>query len=102
MYAVIKTCGKQYRVEPGATIRVDRMAHAEGEEIEFPALMVGGETLAVGTPTVEGAVVRARVAGHPRGEKVRTMKYRRRHRTRRRVGSRHAHTDLEILGIDLG
>jgi large subunit ribosomal protein L21 len=102
MFAVIEACGKQYRVEPGMRLRVDRLSAEEGAEIDLgKVLLVSGDALSIGAPVVEGATVRARVLGHPKGDKVHTMKFRRRHRTRRRVGFRHSHTDLEILDIQL-
>lgn len=101
MYAIVQTCGKQYRVEPEQKLTVDRLDAEEGDTITLDqVLLVGGDGLKVGTPTVDGATVQAKVVRHFRGEKVITYKYRRRHRTRRRVGFRHAHTELEILAIE--
>ncbi|MCB9672861.1 MAG: 50S ribosomal protein L21 [Alphaproteobacteria bacterium] len=100
MFAIVETCGKQYRVEKGATITVDRMDAEEGAEITLDrVLLVAGDGVKVGAPTVEGATVTAKVTGHPRGEKVVAFKFRRRHRSRRRVGFRHSHTTLEITDI---
>ncbi len=100
MFAIVETSGKQYRVEKGATIMVDRMDAEEGSEITLDrVLLLAGDGVKIGTPTVEGASVTAKVTGHPRGEKVVTFKYRRRHRTRRRVGFRHSYTTLEITDI---
>jgi len=100
MFAIIETSGKQYRVEEGLTITVDRMDVNEGDTISLDrVLLVSGDGVKVGTPTVEGATVTAKVTGHPRGDKVTTFKYTARQRTRRRVGFRHSHTTLEITGI---
>lgn len=100
MFAIVETSGKQYRVEKGATITVDRMEAEEGAEITFDrVLLLSGDGVKVGAPTVEGASVTARVTGHPRGDKVVAFKFRRRHRYRRRVGFRHSHTTLEITDI---
>jgi large subunit ribosomal protein L21 len=101
MFAVVETSGKQYRVEPGAIITVDRMPVAEGETVTLNnVLLIGGADLKIGAPTVQGASVTAKVVGHPKGEKVMTFKYTPTHRTRRRVGFRHSHTTLEIVSID--
>jgi large subunit ribosomal protein L21 len=101
MFAIIEASGKQYRVAAGETITVDRMADDEGETITLDrVLMIGGDAVKIGTPTVEGATVTARVVAHRRGNKVIAFKYRPRQRYRRRVGYRHSHTDLEIVSID--
>ena len=100
MFAIVETSGKQYRVEEGLTITVDRMDAEEGSEITLDrVLLVSGDDVKIGTPTVDGASVTAKVTGHPRGEKVTTFKYTPRQRHRRRVGFRHSHTTLEITGI---
>jgi len=101
MFAIIETSGKQYRVAAGDTLVVDRMKVDVGDTIELDrVLLVGGDETKVGTPTVDGAKVTAKVVDHFRGDKVITFKYRRRQRTRRRVGFRHSHTSLEIVSID--
>jgi len=101
MYAIVETSGKQYRVEPGCSVVVDRMKVEVGETITLDRiLLVGGDGLKVGSPTVEGAVVKAKVTSHTKGKKVITRKYTRRQRTRRRVGFRADLTTLEIVSID--
>ena len=102
MFAIVQTSGRQYRVEEGQTITVDRMQADEGAEITLDeVLLVNGDGgLKVGAPTVEGAVVKARVAAHKKGDKVMTFKYKQRKRNRRRVGFRAALTDLEITSIE--
>lgn len=100
MFAIVETSGKQYRVEPGARITVDRMDAAEGSEVTLDkVLMIADNGVRVGSPTVAGASVTAKVVDHSRGDKVRTFKYRPTRRQRRRVGFRHSHTTLEITGI---
>ena len=101
MYAIVETSGKQYRVVPGETLTVDRMDAEVGSTVVLDrVLLVSGDSLRVGTPLVEGTKVTAKVTEHFLGEKVRTFKYVRTRRTRRRVGSRHAHTLLEIIGVE--
>lgn len=101
MFAIVETSGKQYRVEQGARLVVDRIDAEEGSTITLDrVLLIGGSDLKVGLPTVDGAKIEARVVEHFKGDKVLTFKYRRRHRTRRKVGFRHSHTALEIINIE--
>lgn len=101
MYAIVETSGRQFRVEEGDTIQVDRIQAEVGAEIVLDrVLLVHGAEVRVGTPLVSGAKVKARVKDHNRGQKVITFKYRPTRRQRRRVGFRHSHTQLEILGIE--
>jgi len=98
VFAIVKTCGKQYRVSTGDTITVDRLSAEEGAEIVLDQVLMVDDK--VGTPTVDGASVKAKVLGHELGDKVLTFKYRARQRRRRRVGFRARQTTLEILSID--
>lgn len=102
MYAVIKTGGKQYRVEQGDTLRVERLTAAEGEQVELDdvLLIADGNDVKVGTPRVEGGKVAARVRGHGRGDKIEVVKFRRRKHHRKRTGHRQDFTELEITGIE--
>ena len=101
MFAVVETSGKQYRVEAGKTITVDRISQEEGAIITLDrVLLIGGDSLKLGAPTVAGAKVTAKVVAHELGDKVITFKYRRRHRSRRRVGFRASLTHLQIVSID--
>ncbi len=101
MFAIVETGGKQYRVATGETITVDRMAADVGSTITLDqVLLVSGDKVAVGAPTVDGASIKATVTGHHKGDKVLTFKYRPTRRSRRRVGFRHSHTTLEIVAIE--
>jgi len=100
MYAIVETSGKQYRVAVGETILVDQMAAEVGSTVTLDrVLMVHGDAVSVGSPLVAGAAVTVRVVEHVRGEKLRSFKYVRTRRYRRRHGYRHHHTKLEILDI---
>ena len=100
MYAIVETSGRQYRVAQGDSILVDHLAADVGSTVPLDrVLMVHGDAVKVGAPTVAGASVTAKVLEHPRGEKVRSFKYVRTRRYRRRHGYRHSHTRLEILEI---
>ena len=101
MYAVIHTGGKQYRVQQGEVLRVEKLCAEEGSQIEFDrVLLVGeGENLAVGHPFVEGGKVTATVRSHGKGDKVEIVKFRRRKHYMRRKGHRQAFTEVEITAI---
>lgn len=101
MFAIVQTSGKQYRVASGEMIKVDHVDAEVGSTVTLDrVLMVGGDDVRVGSPTVEGASVTARVVEHFQGDKVITFKYMRTRRFRRRVGYRHSHTTLEIVSIN--
>ncbi len=101
MYAVIKTGGKQYRVEPGAKLRVETLEAAAGSSIQLDqVLMIGdGDKVSVGTPLLAGASVKATVVSHGRGEKIRIFKMRRRKHYQKRMGHRQNYTELLIDSI---
>jgi large subunit ribosomal protein L21 len=100
MYAIIETGGKQFRVEQGSRIRVERLRAEVGSELTLDkVLLVGGGGFAPGTPYVEGAVVRAEVLEHGRGEKVLSFKKRRRKDSRSLKGHRQEYTALKITSV---
>ena len=104
MYAVIVTGGKQYRVEEGEVLRVERLDADEGATVEFDrVLMVGeGEQVQVGSPVVQGARVSATVKAHGRGDKVNVVKFKRRKHYMRRQGHRQDYTEIQVTGIAAG
>ena len=101
-YAVIKTGGKQYRVQQGDVLRVELLTAEEGATISFDqVLLVGaGESIVVGAPLVEGATVSATVLTHGRADKIRIIKFRRRKHYKRQQGHRQHYTEIEITGIN--
>ncbi len=101
MYAVIHTGGKQYRVQEGEVLRVEKLSAEAGSQIEFDrVLLVGeGEALTIGHPFVEGGKVTAMVRAHGKGDKVEIVKFRRRKHYMRRKGHRQLFTELEITAI---
>ncbi len=104
MFAIIETGGKQYRVKPGDTIEVERLSAEAGGTIDISqVLMVGGDgsEARVGGPTVPGAVVRAEVVDHPRGEKLIIFRFKSKVRYRRKTGHRQALTRLRITDIQV-
>lgn len=104
MFAVIKTGGKQYKVAADTTLLVEKLDVAAGDTVEFTeVLMVGGETVKVGAPTVAGAVVKAEVLEQTRGQKViNYVKRRRKHSSQRRKGHRQHLTVVKITDINAG
>ncbi len=101
MYAIIETCGKQFRVQEGNKIVIDRLAAEVGSEITFDrVVMLGGDNAKFGTPFIEGAKVSAKVVEHGRGEKVIVFKKHRRKSYRKTQGHRQDFTALTITGIN--
>jgi large subunit ribosomal protein L21 len=100
MFAVIKTGGKQYRVAEKDVITVDKITGAPGDLVEFAeVLVVGGDNVMVGTPTVAGASVAGEVVEQTRGAKVIAFKKRRRKNSRRKRGHRQELSVIRITEI---
>lgn len=101
MFALIRVGGKQYRVQDGAELLVDRLAVDEGSAYDaLEVLMIAdGDNVQVGTPIVEGAKVAATVVRHSKGKKVRVFKYKAKKNYRRRIGARAHQTLLRITSI---
>lgn len=104
MYAVIQTGGKQYRVEPGQRIRVEKIDAEEGASVDLDnvLLVADGEDIKVGAPRVDGAKVTATVKTQGKAKKVTIIKFRRRKHSRKSQGHRQRFTELEITGITAG
>ncbi len=101
MYAVIKTGGKQYRVEKDAVLRIEKLESEAGDDVSFDeVLMVGeGADVQVGTPLIEGASVKAQVLEQARGPKIIMIKKKRRKHHRRRRGHRQDLTVVRVTDI---
>lgn len=100
MYAIIKTGGKQIRVEEGQSIFVEKLDVQEGDKVTFnEVIYVGGDSAKIGTPFVEGATVEATVEKQGRAKKVVTFKYKRRKDTHRKQGHRQPYTKVTIDAI---
>ena len=100
MFAVFKTGGKQYRVAAEDVLKVDKIKGEPGEIVEFgQVLAVGGDSVALGAPTVAGATVAAEVLDQGRGGKIIAFKKRRRKNSRRKRGHRQEFTLLRITEI---
>lgn len=102
-FAIIKTGGKQYLVEPGQKIKVEKLDLTEGQkEVAFTDVLLAEKQnkLEIGTPTVDGAKVVAKVIKEGKGEKVIAFKYKAKKRTRVKRGHRQKYVEVEILKID--
>jgi large subunit ribosomal protein L21 len=104
MYAIIKSGGKQYRVQAGEQLRVEALRADVGASISLDeVLLVGtGDGVKVGAPFVDGAKVKATVVSHGRGDKVRIFKLRRRKHYQKTQGHRQSYTELRIDDIVQG
>ena len=102
MFAVIRTGGKQYRVNQGGSLRVEKLAGDVGSEITLDdVLMVGEEgDVKIGTPTVDGASVSGTITAQGRGPKLTVFKMKRRKGYRRRHGHRQDYTEIRVDSID--
>jgi large subunit ribosomal protein L21 len=104
VYAIIRSGGKQYRVQEGATIDVERLPAPEGDRVELLEVLLLQEDgrVTVGTPTVPGVKVVAEVVSHGRGPKIIVFKYKAKARYRKKTGHRQAFTRLAIQRIQVG
>jgi large subunit ribosomal protein L21 len=102
MYAVIAAGGKQYRVETGEILRVEKLEGDVGAEVAFDqVLMLGeGEDVRIGQPVVEGASVRGRIVEQGKHKKIVVFKFKRRKRYRRKQGHRQLFTAVRIDTIE--
>ncbi|MGH7950871.1 MAG: 50S ribosomal protein L21 [Limisphaerales bacterium] len=102
MYAVLETGSKQYRVAAGDTLEIERLETEVGKPFTFDrVLMIGGDKVAVGAPTVSGASVVADVVEHKRGEKKLTFKMKRRKGYHKTIGHRQELTVVKIKEIKM-
>lgn len=102
MFAVIQTGGKQYRVAQGDRLRVEKLPGDVGAAVTFDkVLLIGGESVKVGTPLVSGAKVSAEIVAQGRDKKVIVFKFRRRKNYRRKAGHRQPFTELKITGVSV-
>ena len=102
MFAVVRTGGKQLRVAPGESVRVEKLAGAIGDTIELAeVLLVGGEGDArIGTPLVEGAKVVGTITDQARGPKLTIFKMKRRKGYRRKAGHRQPYTEIRVERVE--
>ena len=101
MLAVIKTGGKQYLVQPGDKIKVEKLDTEEGKEVSFSEVLLleKNKKIEIGMPLVKDAKVTAKVLKHGKGEKLIIFKYKPKKRYKRKIGHRQIFTEIEILEI---
>lgn len=101
MFAIIKTGGKQYKVQEGDIIFVEKLNVAEGESVTFDqVLAVSGDSFVAGTPTVAGATVTAKVLKNGKGKKVYILKYKSKKGEKKKIGHRQPYTRVQIESIN--
>ncbi|MGH7707405.1 MAG: 50S ribosomal protein L21 [Vulcanimicrobiaceae bacterium] len=104
MYAIIEADGKQFRVAEGDTIRCDSIDREVGSEISFDRVIfasAGGQHIAIGQPTVEGARVTGTIVRQAKAKKILVFKYKPKKRVRKLIGHRQRYAEVKITKIDL-
>ncbi|MGM0419554.1 MAG: 50S ribosomal protein L21 [Bacillota bacterium] len=103
MYAIIKTGGKQYRVNEGDILKIEKLDTPEGEEINFDRVLAVSdeEGLKVGQPFLDGASVKGTILEHGKNKKVKVFKYKPKRRYRKKTGHRQPFTRVKIDSISL-
>lgn len=102
MYAVVATGGKQYKVEAGEILRVEKLQGDVGAQVAFDEvlLLADGENVKVGQPMVQGATVKGHIVEQGKNKKILVFKYKRRKRYRRKQGHRQLYTAIQIDAIE--
>jgi large subunit ribosomal protein L21 len=103
-YAIIRTGGKQFRAEPGATLRIPSLLGDAGTTVEFNEVLLGsdGSNVRTGVPTLAGAKVTAEIVKHGKDDKIVVFKFKRRKNYARKQGHRQKFTEVRITDIVLG
>jgi large subunit ribosomal protein L21 len=103
-YAIIRTGGRQFRAEPGKTIRIPSLMGDAGSTVEFNDVLLGsdGSSVRTGVPTLSGAKVTGEIVKHGRDEKIVVFKFKRRKGYARKQGHRQGFTEVRINDINLG
>lgn len=104
MYAIFRTAGKQFRAEPGRTVRIPSVAAEPGSKLTFDEVLLGSDGSAVraGTPLLSGATVTAEVVKHGKDKKIIVYKFKRRKNYVRKQGHRQGFTEVRIDAVELG
>lgn len=101
MYAVIATGGKQYRVQKGDQIKVEKLAGEPGDKVVFDQvlLLADGEDVSIGTPYIDGSKVTGEVQEQARAKKIEIIKFKRRKHHMKHMGHRQHYTQVKITKI---
>ena len=102
MFAIIETGGKQYKVNEGDIIFVEKLEVSEGDTVTFDRVMAlsTGDNFVVGAPTVEGAKVEASVVKNGKGKKIYVLKYKAKKNEKKKIGHRQPYTKVQITKIE--
>ena len=104
MYAIIKTGGKQYRVQQGDVLQVEKLEGKQGNEIQFNDVLMysdGGDQITLGQPAIENALVKAHILDQGKSKKIIVFKYKRRKGYKRTRGHRQSYTSVKIDSIEI-
>jgi large subunit ribosomal protein L21 len=103
-YAIFRSGGKQFRAEPGKTLRIPSLQGEAGTTVEFSDVLLGadGDNVRLGVPTLSGAKVTGEIVKHGLGEKIVVFKFKRRKNYARKQGHRQGYTEVRIKDITLG
>jgi large subunit ribosomal protein L21 len=101
-YAIVKTGGKQYRVEPGQSLLVEKLEGGEGDTVQLEPVLFRSDEVLFGADALKKVKVSARIVGHERGKKLRVFKFKPKRGYRRRTGHRQSLTRIEITEISAG
>ena len=103
MYAIIETCGKQYKVSEGDVVFFEKLEAEEGKKVKFDNVILVSDNgkVEVGTPYVKGAKVEGKVIAHGKGKKIVDFKYKAKKNYRRKQGHRQPYTKVEITSVKL-
>jgi large subunit ribosomal protein L21 len=101
MYALVEIKGKQYKVEQGTLLTIDRVAEEKGSRVEYPSVLMvsDGASVKIGTPYLQGASVSVVVEDHVRAKKVLIGKFKKRKNYHRKQGHRQAHSVVKVESI---
>ena len=101
MHAIIVTGGKQYKVAEGETLFIEKLPNEAGDQVVFGEVLaiLDGDNATIGTPTVSGASVEAKVVKNGKGKKIRIFKYNPKKGYRKRQGHRQPYTKVEITKV---
>ncbi len=103
MYAVIQTGGKQYRVQEGTYLKIEKLELGIGDSVEFDKVLMvqTDDDIKIGAPLVEGGKVTATVLSQGRHDKIKIIKFRRRKHHMKQMGHRQYYTEVQITGISV-
>ena len=102
MFAIVQACGRQYRAEPGSTVKLERLSGAVGEEVTLDQVLLFAEDdeIRIGQPLVDGVAVKGRIVEQGREQKIVVFKHKRRKDYRKKQGHRQSYTAVFVEGIE--